>query len=202
MNMMNNGLNNPMGMMNNMNMMNQMNMMNNLNMVNQMNQMNTMNGLNMANQINMNNMNMMNQMNMMNNGMMNPMNNVMMNPMNNIMANNMMMNNMMNPMPMMNNVVPMNNQMPQSGNLWNLIFQRKMSRTNVEQTINILIDPDKLFIEAVNMYKIKTGSTDNFKFIFNGKDIIKELKISQTGLMNNSTITVISLSDVEGAKYI
>jgi len=196
MNMMNNGLNNPMGMMNNMN------MMNNLNMVNQMNQMNTMNGLNMANQINMNNMNMMNQMNMMNNGMMNPMHNVMMNPMHNIMANNMMMNNMMNPMPMMNNAVPMNNQMPQSGDLWNLIFQRKMSRTNVEQTINILIDPDKLFIEAVNMYKIKTGSTDNFKFIFNGKDIIKELKISQTGLMNNSTITVISLSDVEGAKYI
>ena len=194
MNMINNGLNNPMDMMNNMNMMNQMNMMNNLNMVNQMNQMNTMNGLNMANQINMNNMNMMNQMNMMNN--------VMMNPMNNIMANNMMMNNMMNPMPMMNNVVPMNNQMPQSGDLWNLIFQRKMSRINVEQTINILIAPDKLFIEAVNMYKIKTGSTDNFKFIFNGKDIIKELKISQTGLMNNSTITVISLSDVEGAKYI
>ena len=52
------------------------------------------------------------------------------------------------------------------------------------------------------MYKIKTGTTEDFKFIFNGKDVIKDIKISQTGLTNNSTITVISLQDVEGAKYI
>ena len=159
-------------------MINNMNNMNNMNLMNQMNMMN-----------NMNNMNNMNMMNMMNNGMMNPMNNI-------------MMNNMMNVMPMMNNAVPMANQMSQSGNLWNLLFQRKMSRQNIQQTINILIDPEKLFIEAVNMYKIKTGTTEDFKFIFNGKDVIKDIKISQTGLQNNSTITVISLQDVEGAKYI
>ena len=191
---MDNGMNNPMDMMNNMNMMNQMNnmnMMNQMNMVNMMNQMNNMNGLNMANQINMN---LLNQLNMINNGMMNPMNN--------IMGNNMMMNNMMNVMPMMNNAVPNTNQMPQSGNLWNLLFQRKISRTNTQQTINILIDPDKLFIEAVNMFKIKAGSDEDFKYIFNGKDVIKNIKISQTGLMNNSTITVISLAEVEGAKCI
>ena len=174
-------------MMNNpMNMMNQMNMMNN-GMMNNMNNMNLMNQMNMMN--NMNNMNNMNMMNMMNNGMMNPMNNI-------------MMNNMMNVMPMMNNAVPMANQMPQSGNLWNLLFQRKISRTNTQQTINILIDPDKLFIEAVNMFKIKAGSDEDFKYIFNGKDVIKNIKISQTGLMNNSTITVISLAEVEGAKCI
>ena len=179
-------MNNPMNMMNQMNLMNQMNMMNN----GMMNNMNNMNNMNLMNQMNMmNNMNNMNMMNMMNNGMMNPMNNI-------------MMNNMMNVMPMMNNAVPMANQMPQSGNLWNLLFQRKVSREGIQQTINILIDPDKLFIEAVNMYKIKTGTTEDFKFIFNGKDVIKDIKISQTGLQNNSTITVISLQDVEGAKYI
>ena len=123
-------------------------------------------------------------------------NNMMMNNMNNIMANNIMMNNMN---PMMNVNLMGNQAMPQSGNLWNLIFQRKISQTQTQQSINILIDPDKLFIEAVNLFKIRIGSTEDFKFIFNGKDVIKDLKISQTGLMNNSTITVISLSDVQGA---
>ena len=188
MNMMNNGM-----MDNNMMMLNNLNNMNINNMIN-MNNMNNMNNMmmlnNMNNNINMNNMNnmmMMNNMAMMNNAM---------NPMNNIMANNMMINNI-------NNTMPINGQMmPQSGNLWNLLFQRKISRTNAQQNINILIDPDKLFIEAVSMFKLRIGSNEDFKFIFNGKDVIKDIKISQTGLQNNSIITVISLQDVEGAKYI
>ena len=184
-----------MDMMNNgMMMMNNINNMNNMNAMMMMNNLNNMNMNNMNNMINMNNMNNMNNLNNMNNMMMNNMmmNNAM-NPMNNIMPNNMMMNNM-------NNVMPMNGQMmPQSGDMWNLIFQRKISQTNTQQTVNIAIDPDKLFIEAISMFKLRIGSNENFKFIFNGKDIIRDLKISQTGLMNNSVITVISLSDVTGA---
>ena len=171
-------------------------MMNNgMMMLNNMNNMNNMNAIMMMNNLNNMNMNNMNNLNNMNNMMMNNMmmNNAM-NPMNNIMANNMMNN--------MNNVMPMSGQMmPQSGNMWNLIFQRKISQTNIQQSINIAIDPDKLFIEAISMFKLRIGSNSNedFKFIFNGKDVIKDLKISQTGLMNNSVITVISLSDVTGA---
>ena len=173
-----------------------MDMMNNgmmmMNNINNMNNMNAMMMMNNLNNMNMNNLNMMNNMNNLNN-MNNMMMNNAMNPMNNIMPNNMMMNNM-------NNVMPMNGQMmPQSGDMWNLLFQRKISQTNTQQNVNIAIDPDKLFIEAISMFKLRIGSNEDFKFIFNGKDVIRDLKISQTGLMNNSVITVISLSDVTGA---
>ena len=177
-----------------MNMM-MMNNMNNQMMMNNMN--NQMMGNNMNNQMMMNNMNnqMMNN-NMMNNNMVNPLlNNVMlMNNLNNIMANNIMMNNMV---PQINNANPMN-MFNQNNNLWNLYFQRKIN--NSEQTINIVINPEKLFIEAINIFKLRTGMIDQIlKFIFNGKDVIPDIKISQTGITNNSTITVISLSDVQGA---
>ena len=173
-----------------------------------MNNQMTNNSLNQAMMINqMNNQMAMNQMNnaMMMNNMMNPMNNMMnpmnnmVNPMMNVMPNNMMMNNMM---PMMNN--NMANQMQNQNTnsmIWNLFFQRKIN--NNSQIINVAIDPDKLFIEAINLFKIKANIDENqniqLKFIFNGKDVIKTIKISQTGLTNNSTITVISLSDVQGA---
>ena len=79
-----------------------------------------------------------------------------------------------------------------------LNFQRKIN--NAEQTINIIINPEQLFIEAINMFKLRTGMMNQIlKFIFNGKDVIPDIKISQTGITNNSTITVISLSDVQGA---
>ena len=170
-------------------------MMNN-DMMFQMNNMMMNNMMANNNMINQMNNNMMNQMN---NVMMNQMNNnMMMNPMNNLIPNNMMMNNVF---PMMNNVGLMNNQMMnnQNGNLWNLVFQRK---NQSQQNIIISIDPDKLFAEAVSLFKIRLGSTEDFKYIFNGKDLIKELKISQTGLQNNSVITVISFSDVEGAQLL
>ncbi len=185
--------------MNLMMMNNQMtnNSLNQAMMINQMNNQMAMNQMNNAMMMN----NMMNPMNnMMNpmNNMMNPMNN-MVNPMMNVMPNNMMMNNMM---PMMNN--NMANQMQNQNTnsmIWNLFFQRKINNNN--QTINVAIDPDKLFIEAINLFKIKANIDENqniqLKFIFNGKDVIKTIKISQTGLQNNSTITVISLSDVQGA---
>ena len=186
-------------MMNLMMMNNQManNNVNNAMALNQMNNAMVMNQMNNAMMMN----NMMNPINnaMLMNNVMNPMNN-MANPMMNVMPNNMIFNNMMN-MNMMNNATPI--QMPnQTGSLiWNLFFQRKVNNNN--QTINVTIDPDKLFIEAINLFKIKAGIDDSqkiqLKFIFNGKDVVQSLKISQTGLQNNSTITVISLSDVQGA---
>ena len=158
-------------------------------------------------------MNMMNMMNpMMMNMMMNNMNNPMM--MNN-MNNPMMMNNMNNPMMMnnMQNIDPaMMNQMMMlfqnminnininnqnnNGNNWNLIFEKKAG----DQSINISISPDSTVLEAINLYKLKTGQiSGDMKFIFNGKQLDYSLKICQSGLNNLSRITVISTGDVQGA---
>ena len=177
-----------------------------------MNDMNNMNNMNMNN-MNMNNMNMNMNMNpmMMNNMNMNPM---MMNNMNmnmNPMMMQMMMNNpMMMQMMMGNNNMGMGNMgmgnMQNMGNAnmdsqdpnsWNLIFEKK----NGGQTINIRISSDSKVITAINTYKLKANMTsdDDAKFIFNGKQLNVELTLAESGLINGSKITVISIKDVEGA---
>ena len=99
--------------------------------------------------------------------------------------NNLEMQNFLNP-PIMNNDLANNKQMiPQSDNLWNLSFSLEGKRFIVS------IDPNKLFIEAINMFILKSGSIEHFKFIFNNKEIIKDIKISQTGLNNGSNIMVL-----------
>ena len=112
--------------------------------------------------------------------------------------------NMMNPM-MMNGMMPMgemNNNMNMNMNIgdnqgWNLLFEEK----NGERTINVTISPDKTVREAINIYKIKANqdSEAQIKFIFNGKQLAYDLTLSQSGLQNNSKITVVSLQNVKGA---
>ena len=83
-------------------------------------------------------------------------------------------------------------------NDWNLIFEKK----NGNQIVNIYVSPDNTVQTAINLYKIKTNTTekdDEIKFIFNGKQLNYSLTLSQSGLMNGSKITVISTKDVEGA---
>ena len=168
-------------------------------------------------------MNGINQLNMIiakikqykaNNNMMNNMNNNMMNNMNNIMLNN-MMNNMMNNMNIgMNNMIgfqDMNMQIPMNAmmNNMNMINQNpffdnngwtlKFENQNDKRIIDIKISKEKLFKEAINMYKIKSGRTDEIlKFVFEGHEIYPETKISETGLDNNSRILVISPKSLKG----
>ena len=149
---------------------------------------------------------------MMNNNMGNPMMNPMM--MNGgMMPMNPVMDPMMNPMMMnggMNNMMPMGglgnnmNMMNMNMNMnigdnegWNLLFEEK----NGNRTINITISPDKTVREAINLYKIKANQDANteMKFIFNGKQLANDLSLSQSGLQNNSKITVVSLQNVKGA---
>ena len=135
---------------------------------------------------------------MMGGGQMNPMmmGGIQMNPMmmGGIQMNPMMMGDQMNPMMGMNS--------PQTVNIgdaagWNLIFEEKKDK---KRTV-ITISPDKTVNEAISLYKIKTGAKGNedFKFIFNGKQLFYELKISQSGLTDNSVISVISTKNVIGA---
>ncbi len=124
-----------------------------------------------------------------------------MNPM--MMGNPLAMGMGMNPM-MVNNMpmsmdMGMNNTSVSIGDAggWNLIFEEK----NGSKRINITISPDKTVAAAINMYKIKTNQVDNnqMKFIYNGKQLATALSISQSGLINGSVITVVSLRNVEGA---
>ena len=153
------------------------------------------NNNNCGNNFNQNGFPMMNPM--MPQMMMNPMmQQMMMNPMmQQMMMNPMMMQQMMNIMGGNNINVNINSNNP---NDWNLIFEKK----NGSQTINIRISPDETVQAAINLYKIRTNTQekdDEIKFIFNGKQLNYDLKLSQSGLMNGSKITVISTKDVEGA---
>ena len=163
----------------NPNLMNQMMMNNNMNMGN----------MNMGN-MNMQNMNMMNMNLMMMN--MNPMMMMNMNPMMMNMNQNMMMNNMMGA----NNMQNMNIGDNQG---WNLIFQEKQGN---KMTI-ITISPDKTVNEAINLYKIRENIDNNemIKFIFNGKQLIPSLKLSEAGLDNNKVILVIRLKEFIGGHF-
>ena len=80
---------------------------------------------------------------------------------------------------------------------WNLIFEQKKEKKNIIVTIS----PDKTVKEAISIFKIKSGQPNEatFKFIFNGKQLAEDLKVSESGLANNSVITVISLQNLVGA---
>ena len=119
-----------------------------------------------------------------------------------VQMNPMMMNPMIGQNPMMNPMMCPIDQMGQNmgtgnNNTWNLFFEDKWNK----KTTYIFISPEKNVSEAINLYKIKSGTMDDktAKFIYNGKNLILDIKISQSGLQNNSTITTISTKNVLGA---
>ena len=136
------------------------------------------------------------------------------NNINNNMINNMMninnniqdmakaMNNNMMGMQGMNMIMPMNGMMNfgmQTINLddpegWTLLFENNWDKN----ITNIKISEQKLVKEAISIYKVKTGYTKHCKFIFNSMELFPELKICQSGLMNNSKIIVLSLDSIKG----
>ena len=79
---------------------------------------------------------------------------------------------------------------------WNLLFDVH----NYGRVINIKIDPDKTCKEAIDMFKLKIGFDDNFRFIFNNKILIPEMKINQSELKDFSKILVITSSFTYKAK--
>ena len=124
--------------------------------------------------------------NMNNNIMMNNMNNnIMMNNMN----NNIMMNNIPNLNIGMNNInFEFQNQNFKKVEEWNLLFENKTLGGNV----NIIIDPQQYIKEAINRYCLRSEiDPNNYKFMFNGRDLIPDMKIIQSGLSDNSRILAI-----------
>ena len=83
-----------------------------------------------------------------------------------------------------------------NNNQWTLIFEEKN-----EKRTDIRISPDKTIREAINLYKIKSNTTEDERemmFIHNGKRLHYDLKINQTGLVDNSIIIVVDPKDLIG----
>ena len=134
---------------------------------------------------------------MMGNGNMNPgmmMGNGNMNP-GMMMGNGFMNPGMVPQMPINNGFVIGPMQTPMIGNMsfedlngWNLIFENQTTKTS----ISIRISEQKYVKEAINMYRIKSGTKENHRYIFGGKELYPNMIICQSGLKNFSRILVIS----------
>jgi hypothetical protein len=191
-NMMNNSMNNMMGMNNQMG-GGMMNPGMNMNMMNQM-------GTGMMNP------NMMGMNNMGNSGMMNPGMN--MNMMNQNMINNMgnsgMMNaamnmNMMN----MNNMNNLNNQgynsPPQNNNGGINVFFRA-GQNGENGSIMVQCTLEERVSEVIKRYGTKAmEDTNKKKFIFNAKALVPSLTVAEAGLQEGANIFVVNTAGVKGA---
>ena len=191
-NMMNNSMNNMMGMNNQMG-GGMMNPGMNMNMMNQM-------GTGMMNP------NMMGMNNMGNSGMMNPGMN--MNMMNQNMMNNMgntgMMNaamnmNMMN----MNNMNNLNNQgynsPPQNNNGGINVFFRA-GQNGENGSIMVQCTLEERVSEVIKRYGTKAmEDTNKKKFIFNAKALVPSLTVAEAGLQEGANIFVVNTAGVKGA---
>ena len=134
---------------------------------------------------------------MMGNGNMNPgmmMGNGFMNP-GMMMGNGFMNPGMVPQMPINNGFVIGPMQTPMIGNMsfedlngWNLIFENQTTKTSIP----IRISEQKYVKEAINMYRIKSGTKENHRYIFGGKELYPDMIICQSGLKNFSRILVIS----------
>jgi len=80
-------------------------------------------------------------------------------------------------------------------NAWNLIFENLEDK----KSVTIRISEQKLVKEAINMYFLKTGITDQCKFIFNTKPLNPEMKISHSGLINFARIYVIKIFNISNS---
>ena len=188
----NNNMNNINPMNNNMN--NQMNMQmlnpNENQMFNPMNQMGVpqMNNFNFMNQMpNMNmNMNMMNQMN-------NPMpNQMILNPMFPQMnINNNSMLGMGNQNNTMNQLVPMGTEREEEND--NLIIIFRIEHENCH--IMVQCQSNDKMIDAIYKFRNKSLlNINDYKFIFNEKEVQTDKTIKENGITNNSNISVVKAS--------
>ena len=186
--MMNNSMNQNQGL--NMNSMN--NMMNNqMNMNNQMDMNNQMNLMNMNSQFNPMMMNPM----MMNNNMGN-MGTGMMNAAMNFNMNNQMMPNMGNNMGNMGNNQPQQQQ-PNNQNI-SVYFRAGLNGENGSIMIQCSLD-DKIS-DLIDRYKAKSlQDVSQKKFIFNARELNKNLKVAEAGLNDGANIFVVNTEGVKGA---
>ena len=143
---------------------------------------------------------------MMNRPMINN-NGIMYNPMNNIIMMNYIPVNPPTNVPVMNNM-RVNVNVNNGGNLpaikntdanspgyLNIIFE------NIGNgKVNMQVSPNDSIETVINRYKIRSNMTENdIKFIYNGSQLNYSLSVADSGLMDASIVTVLSLRNVCGA---
>ena len=139
----------------------------------------------------------------MNNNMMgnNNFNNNMNSLMNNMMNMNNILKNKINPMMNMNMMNMNMNQFSDISNDIDVIF-----RNNDGVPIHVHCKSDEKVSEIIKRYRNKAlDFEDNRKFIFNAKDLNPSLTVSETGLLNNANIFVVTTKknnyDTNNIKY-
>ena len=174
------------------------------------NNMNNMQNLMMNNNMNNGMMNMNNMQNsMMNNGMMNINMNNMQNPMlNQMMFNNNQMANMnqmaaiikqMNELNQVN--MPQQNKNESASNQGiNVVFRVSGKQANGMPPLNIQCKESDMVSVLIQRYRNKTGDNDTTKkFIYNAKNLEKNITVKQAGISNNANIFVVSTQGIKGA---
>ena len=85
---------------------------------------------------------------------------------------------------------------PSDAQGWNLLFENQ----NDSQSYIIRISEQKTFQKAIDKYRALSMNIERCQFIYNSKQIFPEMKICETGLLNNCKITVISTGNLRGGK--
>ena len=98
------------------------------------------------------------------------------------------------------NAPPMMNEGSPKDLRWDLLFEVAFLNKNGVRLFNIRIEPNKLFLEAVNMFKNKTGFKDDFEFLYNAKKIREDKTINQNGLIPGCKIQAIRHQEIMGSR--
>ena len=89
----------------------------------------------------------------------------------------------------------------QTDNYFNVIF-RVSGKGMDAPPITIQCQANEKISSIINKYRTKSGDAEQKKkFIFNAKVLNPTLTAAESGLANNSTIHVINLKGLEGARF-
>jgi arginyl-tRNA--protein-N-Asp/Glu arginylyltransferase len=89
----------------------------------------------------------------------------------------------------------------QADNNCNVIFRVSGKGIGAPQ-ITIQCQANERISSLINKYRTKSGDSEQKKrFIFNAKALNPTLTAAESGLSNNSTIYVINLKGLEGARF-
>ena len=91
----------------------------------------------------------------------------------------------------------MNNNINFNDNKWSLLFEHIDNEKKIIE-VKIFVSPNETIQDVINRYKSKIGEEDEIKLIFNGKQLHPKLKISESGLSNNSRILAMRPNYVYG----
>lgn len=123
---------------------------------------------------------------------------------NQMMANNNQMSNMKQMAAIMQQMNEMNkvnipNESASSQGI-NVVFRVSGKQANGMPPLNIQCKESDMVSNLIQRYRSKTGDVDTTKkFIYNAKNLEKNITVKQAGITNNANIFVVSTQGIKGA---